>query len=145
MASVYTSTVIAAPIDRVWELVRDFNGLPGWMPGIEASEIEGGVAASTTGAVRRMTLGRGAGEARERLDALSETDRSITYSLIKGPLPIDGLVATIQLRPVTDGNATFGEWRAEVAPRAGKEAEATELIGKVFGAGWRGLKKKLGV
>ena len=32
MAEVYTSSVIAAPADRVWARIRDFNGLPGWHP-----------------------------------------------------------------------------------------------------------------
>jgi uncharacterized protein YndB with AHSA1/START domain len=145
MGSVYVSTVIAAPIDRVWQIVRDFNGLSGWMPGIEASEIEDGRAATSVGAVRRMALGRGGGQARERLEALSDSDHAIAYSLIAGPLPIDRLVATIRLRPVTDADATFGEWTADFDAAAGKEAEAQALLAKVFGAGWRGLKKRLDV
>ncbi len=34
MARVYVSTVIGAPASKVWDRVRDFNGLPRWHPGI---------------------------------------------------------------------------------------------------------------
>ncbi len=40
MPRVYYSTIISAPIEEVWEYVRDFNALPKWHPGIKASEIE---------------------------------------------------------------------------------------------------------
>jgi uncharacterized protein YndB with AHSA1/START domain len=140
---VYVSTVIKAPVERVWEIVRDFNGLPGWMPGIESSRIEDGKSPTAVGAVRRMGLARGAGEARERLEELSDDERLVRYSLISGPLPVTGLTATIRLRPITEGNATFGEWSADLDPRPGAERSAAEMVGKVFSAGWRGLIRKL--
>ena len=31
MPRVYVSSVIEAPVARVWERVRDFNGLPRWL------------------------------------------------------------------------------------------------------------------
>ena len=39
MAHVFTSTVISAPIDQVWEHIRDFNGLPAWNPGVVESHL----------------------------------------------------------------------------------------------------------
>ncbi len=45
MAKVYTSSVIDAPADQVWQAVRDFNGLPDWHPAISESRIEGGAPA----------------------------------------------------------------------------------------------------
>ncbi len=40
MATSYASTVIDAPADRVWERIRDFNGLASWHSGLVAqSEI----------------------------------------------------------------------------------------------------------
>ena len=42
MARVYVSSVIAAPAAKVWERVRDFNGLPRWHPRIADSQIENG-------------------------------------------------------------------------------------------------------
>ena len=39
MAKVYVSAVLNGPTDTVWGIVRDFNGLPGWLPGIKSSDI----------------------------------------------------------------------------------------------------------
>ncbi|MBO0851623.1 MAG: SRPBCC family protein, partial [Pseudonocardia sp.] len=57
MPKPYASGVVPAPADEVWGVVRDFNGLPSWLPGITASEIEGGGSGTEVGAVRRLTLG----------------------------------------------------------------------------------------
>jgi uncharacterized membrane protein len=40
MIRVYTSSVIDAPADSVWALIRDFNGLPRWTPFVAESRIE---------------------------------------------------------------------------------------------------------
>ena len=42
MARVYVSSVINGRSDRVWQRIRDFNGLPSWHPGIAESRIENG-------------------------------------------------------------------------------------------------------
>ena len=36
------STVIDAPLERVWRVVSGFNELPAWMPGMKDSAIEPG-------------------------------------------------------------------------------------------------------
>ena len=40
MAKVFVSTVIDAPVAKVWAIVRDFNGLPSWAPFAADSRIE---------------------------------------------------------------------------------------------------------
>jgi uncharacterized protein YndB with AHSA1/START domain len=40
MPKAFVSTVINAPLERVWRVVSDFNGLPAWMPGMNDSVIE---------------------------------------------------------------------------------------------------------
>jgi len=52
MPKVHVSTVINAPIERVWRTVSDFNGLPAWLPGMKDSTIEGGKSPTAVGAVR---------------------------------------------------------------------------------------------
>ena len=41
MPRIYISSVIDAPAAKVWERIRDFNGLPQWHPGIADSRIIG--------------------------------------------------------------------------------------------------------
>jgi hypothetical protein len=60
MPRVYISSVIDAPAAKVWERIRDFNGLPRWHPRIRDSRIENGEpadrsAASATSTCRTAT------------------------------------------------------------------------------------------
>ena len=79
MPRVYYSTVIDAPVDAVWELTRDFDGLPKWHPGIVDSELEQGTG---VGCVRHFTL-KGGAKMREKLLALSDADRAVAYSILE--------------------------------------------------------------
>jgi len=142
MVKVYTSTVIDAPALRVWNHVRDFNGLPRWVPVVESSRIEGALPADKVGCVRNFTLREG-GTIREQLLALSDFEYSCTYSILESPMGVMDYVATLQLTPVTDGNRTFAEWSAEFECEPGRERELAELVGNgVFHAAFDNLKRQ---
>lgn len=144
MASVYTSSVIPAPADRVWAVVRDFNGLADWHPAIAASRIEGAAIADQIGCVRSFKLTDGGG-IREKLLALSDFDFSCTYSILESPMEVENYIATLKLTPVTDGERTFAEWSAEFDCPADKEADLVALIGgDVFQGGFSALKTRFG-
>ncbi|MCA3017993.1 MAG: SRPBCC family protein, partial [Rhodocyclaceae bacterium] len=70
MARVYISSVIDAPVGRVWERVRDFNALPRWLPLVRESRIENGEPSDRVGCVRDFRLQNG-DRLREQLLALS--------------------------------------------------------------------------
>ena len=53
--SVIRSTVIDAPIDRVWTVLRDFNSHARWHPVVDHSRIEKEVAGDVVGGVRRYS------------------------------------------------------------------------------------------
>lgn len=112
MARSYGSTVIDAPAGEVWARIRDFNGLPVWLPGLVASsEIEEGKAGDQVGGVRSFTLADGT-RIRERLLSHSDTKRSYSYNFEEPPFPVDNYHATLRVTPVTDGNRSFVEWWA---------------------------------
>jgi hypothetical protein len=141
MARVYVSSVIEAPAAKVWDKVRDFNGLPRWVPAVRDSRIENGEPADKVGCVRDFTLQNG-DRLRERLLGLSDYDFFCTYSILESPMPLTDYVATLRLTPVTDGDRTFAEWTAEFdcAPEA--EADLVNGIGtNVFLAGFNSLKR----
>jgi hypothetical protein len=140
MAKIYVSSVIDAPIDKVWAVVRDFNGLPNWLPAFADSHIEGGLPADAVGCVRNFNLKEG-GNIRERLLALSDAEYFCTYTILSAPLPVENYVATLRLRPITDGNRTFAEWSAEFD--SPKPQEMIETIGNgVFQGGFDALKQR---
>ena len=143
MPRVYVSSVIDAPAARVWERIRDFNGLPRWHPRIRDSRIENGEPADRVGCVRDFHLQNG-DRIRERLLGLSDYDMFCTYAILESPMPLTDYVATLRLTPVTEGDRTFAEWTAEFEC-APAEAEAlVEGIGtNVFQAGFSALKRQL--
>jgi uncharacterized protein YndB with AHSA1/START domain len=96
MAKIRVSGVIPAPIERVWEYIRDFNGLPKWFPGVTDSHIEAGAALNQAGCVRNFGL-EGGPRIREQLIELSDKNRTCSYKMIESPLPITNYVATVQL------------------------------------------------
>lgn len=143
MARVYISSVIDAPVARVWDKVRDFNALPRWHPAIRDSRIENGEPPDRVGCVRDFHLQNG-DRIREKLLGLSDFDYFCTYAILDSPMPLTGYVATLRLTPVTDGDRTFAEWTAEFdcAPEA--EGDLVAGIGQnVFQAGFNALKRQM--
>lgn len=144
MALVYASSVIAAPAARVWETIRDFNGMPNWHPAIAESRIEAGAPADQVGCVRAFRL-RDGGFIRERLLALSDYDFSCSYAILESPMGVENYIATLKLTPITDGDRTFAEWSAEFDCAPEREAELVALIGtSVFQGGFDALKSRFG-
>lgn len=143
MARVYVSSVIDAPVAKVWERVRDFNGLPRWHPRIRDSRIENGEPGDRVGCVRDFHLQNG-DRIREKLLGLSDYDYFCTYSILESPMPLTGYIATLRLTPVTDGDRTFGEWTAEFDCDPVEEDGLVAGIGEnVFLAGFNALKRQM--
>lgn len=145
MARAYASSVINAPIDQVWAHIRDFNGLPSWHPAVEASVIEDGRPSLEIGCVRDMTLADG-GKIRERLLAFSDDETFYTYAILDSPLPVANYQATLRLRPISDGDRTYGEWVAsfDPTPPESREEGETFISKAVFQGGFDALKKHFG-
>jgi hypothetical protein len=140
MIRVITSSVIDAPVQRVWQVIRDFNALPQWVPAIADSLIEGGGPADRVGCVRSFHT-RDGGHLREQLLALSDHLYSFSYAILESPLGVENYTAGVKLTAITDGNRTFAEWWAEFDCAKEREAELTQLVGQgVFQAGFDHLK-----
>jgi uncharacterized protein YndB with AHSA1/START domain len=140
MPTVTISSVIDAPVEKVWERIRDYNGLPGWHPRMVESHIEDGRPATDIGCVRNFKVTSGA-TVREKLLAFSDDDFLTSYSIIETPQPITNHSATLQLRRVTDGDRTYAEWTASFdAPSDQADAMAKGMGENVFQGGFNALK-----
>jgi len=143
MVKVFVSSVIPAPADKVWAVVRDFNAMPSWHPVISRSTIEGGRPSDSVGCIRNMTMSDGV-RVREQLLSLSDFEYSFSYAIVESGLNVTNYVAGLKLTPVTDGNQTFAEWTAEFETPPGSEKETAAMIGRdVFQAGFDALKKHM--
>ena len=144
MTKVYVSTVIPAPAASVWQVVRDFNGLPGWTPFVAESRIEQGAKSDQVGCIRNFRLKDG-GVIRERLLALSDYDLSCSYAILESPMSVENYIATLSLTPITDGNATFAEWQADFdCPPERETALIQQISTGVFQTAFNALKQRFG-
>jgi len=140
--TIYISAVIDAPIEAVWEIMRDFNGMPAYHPGIKHSLIEDGRPSDQIGCVRRLTLGEGF--VREVLLCMDDRNCVFTYEIIEGTLPVRGYIAGVRIHRVTQGNRTFAEWWADFEVVGAERDAVIAQIGKdVFAAGFTAVAAKL--
>ena len=142
--TVYISAIIHAPLEQVWPMFRDFNGLAGWHPGVAVSRLEDGGRADALGSVRHLTL-QPSGFVREQLLMLDDLGTALRYSIIETDLPMRDYVAGVQLRRVTEGGLTLVEWWADFRVEAGADLAAVAgAVGQgVFAAGLKALDEKL--
>jgi hypothetical protein len=139
MAKIQVSSVIPVPVERVWEHVRDFNGLPKWFPGVTDSHIEAGTAANQAGCVRNFGL-EGGPRIREQLIELSDSDHRCHYKMIECPLPIQNYVATIRLS--SQGKDTLFEITSQFD--SPEEKEMVGMLTNTYQGAFALVKKHFG-
>ena len=143
LQKVVRSTVIDAPIERVWAVLRDFNSHDQWHAVVDRSRIEGGLASDQVGCVRSFTLKDG-NRIREQLLALSDTEYRSTYTIVEATVPLQRYVATVTLKRVTDGDRTFWHWESTFATPPGRERELRDMVATdVYEAGFENLRRHL--
>jgi len=104
MAAGTAQTDIARDPDDVWKLVGDFGGLASWMPGIDQCDLDGDVRA-----IKTMGI-----EIKEQLRARDDAARTISYSIVDSPMPLEHHLATIAVTPREGGSHVT--WAVEVRP-----------------------------
>lgn len=119
--------------DELWALIGDFHGLHKWIPGLEPSEsIDGGA---------RRKLAMAGGAIVERL--IEEGDRSYTYAIEEGPIPVQNYRSTISVKEADDGRSVV-DWHGKFDPAEGATEEAaTQIVEMVYAGGLDGLGKTL--
>lgn len=145
MVRVRRATVLDAPADAVWRLLRDFNGHDRWHPLVARSVLEAGRRTGQVGAVRNFTL-TGGERVREILLSLSDRDRRLRYAIVESDLPLRDYVAEVVLKPVTDGDRTFWAWSSRFRTPSGEEQALARLVAEqVYEAGFDGVRAALGL
>src|SRR5262245_61650147 len=143
MVKVIRSAIIDAPIDAVWEILRDFNSHERWHPAVSASRIEARRTSDEIGCVRDFRLTAG-GAVREQLLSLSDRDHTLSYCILDASMPLHGYVAHIRLKPVTDGDRTFWSWESKFDTPPGWETELSQLVSEgIYDAGFTAVKRLL--
>lgn len=145
MAKVVKSTILDAPVEAVWEVLRDFNGHDRWHPAVADSAIERRHPSDKIGCVRRFHLTDGA-ELREQLLTLSDLETTFSYCLLETPVPLFNYVAHVRLIPVTDGDRTFWEWESSFSSPATQLTAMTTLVGEgIYQTGFEAIRQHMGL
>lgn len=145
MPRVIRSTVLDAPVEAVWDVLRDFNGHDRWHPAVAESHIERGAPADRVGCVRNFRLAGGE-TLREQLLTLSDLEQTFSYCLLDTPVPLFNYVAHVRLFPVTDTDSTFWEWESRFDTPAGRSEELAGLVGNdIYLAGFEAIRSHLGI
>lgn len=140
MARVYVSAVLDIPLEQAWSVLRDFNALPVYHPFFSRSEIEGGRPSDQIGCVRNFFTHEG-GHIREELLTLSDREHVCAYRIIEATLPVRNYLAEMRLKPVTEGNRTFGEWWAEYDVADQDAASVHQTVSDTFRFAFEGAVK----
>ena len=143
LQKVVRSTVIDAPIERVWAVLRDFNSHDQWHDVVDTSRIEANERSDQVGCIRSFTLKDG-NRIREQLLTLDDRQWKSTYCIVDATVPLQRYVATVTLKPVTDGQRTFWHWESSFATPPGRERELRDLVAQgVYEAGFENLRRHL--
>ncbi len=143
LQKVVRSTIIDAPIERVWAVLRDFNSHDEWHDVVDNSRIEGDERSDQVGCVRSFTLKDG-NRIREQLLTLSDREHKSTYCIVEATVPLQRYVSTVTLKTVTDGNRTFWHWESTFSTPPGMERELHDMVAQgVYEAGFANLRRHL--
>jgi uncharacterized protein YndB with AHSA1/START domain len=144
MARAFASVVMNAPADRVWAVLRDFNGLARWHPAVVASAIEDGADRDVIGAVRSVRLAD-LTHVQDRLTGLDDERRCLSYRSDKPGFPVTELTGTLRVYPVTEGGGSFVSWEAAFEPKLGEDREVWENVlgNALFPVGLKALRRLL--
>ncbi|HXT05471.1 MAG TPA: zinc-binding dehydrogenase [Roseiarcus sp.] len=139
MVDIRRSTIVNAPLDEVWAILRDFNGHERWHPSVTSSVIEDDADADRIGAVRNFRLSDG-GRIREQLLALSDVAKSFSYCILEAPVSLRNYVAHVRLRAVTENDTCLWQWSASFDPLPAERERLTRFVAQdIMAAGFRAV------
>ncbi len=139
--------IIAAPPEKVWELIGDFGGIHRWHPDVEKTESTGGNEIKAT---RVITLKNGGviHELLKRYDAEAMTYHYRITEVDVKVLPVKNYSSKVVLTPTEDGGtkvmwqgAFYRGFMANDPPPELNEEAAQAAVSKVYTAGLENLKK----
>jgi uncharacterized protein YndB with AHSA1/START domain len=140
---------IQAPVDKVWNTIKDFDSLNKWHPGFAKDEIVKG-GDNKPGTERKLTIKDGPSFTEELL-AFDGATHSYRYRIIESPLPLRDYVSHISVKADGKGGSKVtwsGTFKrkstSETPPEAENDDAAVKLITTVYEAGLANLKKMLG-
>lgn len=143
------SVTINAPLDRVWQAVRNFSDMADWHPDVKQSQGDGKHA---SGGTRTVTLQNGESFVDE-LDFYSDQDHEYSYRLktenVKA-LPVSSYSTTLKVTAVDAASSAvvlksrfYRGDTGNTPPEPLNDAAAVKAMNAFFNNGLEGLKQQL--
>lgn len=138
-----TASVAASP-DKVWAVLGNFSGLPGWHPAVAATDIIKGVD-NHKGAVRSVTTKDGALIVEELL-TYNASKHNMTYRINASPLPVTDYISTLVVTPSGKGSTITwkSQFKRDPAAKDVDDAKAKDIVAGIYKSGFDGLRAALG-
>jgi hypothetical protein len=120
MLEIQARREVPAAADEVWPFLRAFDTVGRYVAAIDHCDVSG----REVGATRVCVLEDG-GRLVERLDALDDAARSLTTTMLSGPLRVDACRATLSVEPESSAACTVAWTVACEVEEAAEQVEAT--------------------
>ncbi|GAB1486335.1 hypothetical protein MASR2M79_13840 [Aminivibrio sp.] len=141
MPQIYYSTIISAPLEKVWEMVRDFSSFPSGTP--TCLPLKSRIPRTGVHGLHRL---RPAHSAREggmdegKLLALSDADFTLTYSIVETKMKVANFMGAITLTPSLRRTTPSPSGRpSSTWQREAQEEETADAVLAHFSAGLENL------
>eukprot|EP01089_Gocevia_fonbrunei_P007372 TRINITY_DN1846_c0_g1_i1.p1 TRINITY_DN1846_c0_g1~~TRINITY_DN1846_c0_g1_i1.p1 ORF type:complete len:146 (-),score=44.67 TRINITY_DN1846_c0_g1_i1:116-553(-) len=108
------SAIVAAPIEKVWAELRQFNFPAKLFSTVESVVLEDNAAPTTVGGVRTVTWK--SGEIRkQRLLEVSDIERRAVWETVESvpEAEVSATISTISAKRITESNSTLITWESE--------------------------------
>jgi Polyketide cyclase / dehydrase and lipid transport len=130
------SVEVAAPPEKVWEMIGAFCSIADWHPvvGKCAESQQNGAA------MRKLTTVDG-GVLVEKRVQYSDEGMSYTYVIVDSPLPVSDYTSTLAVMGM--GGGSMITWSGEFAAKGAPDDKAVEVITGIYQAGLEALKDRL--
>lgn len=126
---------VAQSADTVWSTCGALDAIATWHPAIaKATALEGNKG-------RVCVLADGP-EIKETVESFDPANRTYTYLITEGPLPVKNYRATFSVTPNQNGGTTIS-WNGEFEA-LGDAAEVEAMMAGVYDAGMAGIEATLG-
>jgi len=129
LESSVTMTSSVSP-DALWKKVGDFCGIATWHPAIEKCVL------SADGKQRTLSV-KGGGTVVEALEKWDDANRSYTYTILSGPLPVANYRSTISVGADPKGSAL--KWMGNFDAKGVPDADAKKTMDGIYEAGAKSL------
>ena len=137
----YVSTNINAPASRIWDVVKDFDGLDTWHPVFSGADLKSGTL-NVVGAVRTLTIQDGPSFDEELLE-WDDMGRTFSYAIIDpAPLPVKAYRSTITVMQLEPGvsNVTWSSSFQNNSNGEMTDVQVIEFINGVYTAGLEAVR-----